>query len=272
MKVKRQKQVRKTIRFYKVCFGFKEPYKVLLDGNFIHQSVHSQAAGQGAIRDVLHKFFSGATKPMVTRCISAELRALGPEFAKSSSAARTLDMARCIHETPVPASECVLSMVGQDNHEHFFVASQDAELRKRLRTVPGTALLFLSTAGLILEPPSETQQKVAKLSEAERLHLNEREQRAALRQLEAAQAAVPAPVESPAAEAPQSEHPEARGQEAAPGPRKRKRPKGPNPLSMKKKKAEDGKGGSKQISQSGGAEGRPKKRSRQRRKKNATDT
>lgn len=42
MKVKRQKQVRKTIRFYKVCFGFKEPYKVLLDGNFIHQSVHSQ--------------------------------------------------------------------------------------------------------------------------------------------------------------------------------------------------------------------------------------
>jgi U3 small nucleolar RNA-associated protein 23 len=86
-----------------------------------------------------------------------------PDFAESSSAARTLDMARCTHETPVPATECMLSMVGQHNEEHFFIASQDVELRKRLRTVPGAALLFLSTAGLILEPPSETQQNFARL-------------------------------------------------------------------------------------------------------------
>lgn len=41
----------------------------------------NRAAGQGGIRNVLHKFFGGAVKPMVTRCISTELRALGPQFA-----------------------------------------------------------------------------------------------------------------------------------------------------------------------------------------------
>ena len=36
MRQKRNKRVRRAVQFYKVAHGFKEPYKVLLDGNFLH--------------------------------------------------------------------------------------------------------------------------------------------------------------------------------------------------------------------------------------------
>ena len=42
---------------------------------------------------------------------------------------------RCEHEPALPAGECVATMVGSHNVEHFFVGTQDLELRKRLRKV-----------------------------------------------------------------------------------------------------------------------------------------
>lgn len=42
---------------------------------------------------------------------------------------------RCEHEPSLPAGECVATMLGSHNVEHFFVGTQDLELRKRLRKV-----------------------------------------------------------------------------------------------------------------------------------------
>ena len=36
MRVKKQKRHRKAVRFYTACFGFREPFKVLCDGTFVH--------------------------------------------------------------------------------------------------------------------------------------------------------------------------------------------------------------------------------------------
>ena len=36
MRRKKHKQTRRAVNFFKVNYGFHEPYKVLLDGNFIH--------------------------------------------------------------------------------------------------------------------------------------------------------------------------------------------------------------------------------------------
>jgi hypothetical protein len=39
MRILKQKRVRRALAWYKVCYGLREPYKVLLDGNFIHACV-----------------------------------------------------------------------------------------------------------------------------------------------------------------------------------------------------------------------------------------
>jgi len=36
MRRKKHKSTKKAVRFYKINYGFRPPYKVLLDGNFVH--------------------------------------------------------------------------------------------------------------------------------------------------------------------------------------------------------------------------------------------
>ncbi len=36
MRRKKHKHTRRALRFYRISFGFRPPYKVLLDGNFVH--------------------------------------------------------------------------------------------------------------------------------------------------------------------------------------------------------------------------------------------
>ncbi|KAJ7280503.1 hypothetical protein O6H91_Y371600 [Diphasiastrum complanatum] len=172
MKVLKQKRFRKTVRFYKACFAFREPFKVLCDGNFLHFTLSQRL---GSLQDALPSLLGAATKAFVTRCIIAELKQLGESFSGTLLAARRLEIAKCNHEPFKSASDCLGAMVGDNNPEHFFIATQDAELRKRFCKVYGVALIFAKKNSLFLEPPSEWQQKFSRLSEAERMHVKEQE-------------------------------------------------------------------------------------------------
>jgi U3 small nucleolar RNA-associated protein 23 len=87
-----------------------------------------------------------------------------------------------------------------DNPHNYCVASQDAELRKELRRVPGVPLIHINRSVVVLEPPSKaTKEKIAEREKAKTLP-NEKEHQFMQKK------------------------------------KKRKGPKQPNPLSMKKKK------------------------------------
>ena len=45
---------------------------------------------------------------------------------------------------------------GDDNSHHYFVASQDPELRGRLRELPGVPLLHIIRNTMVLEKPSDS--------------------------------------------------------------------------------------------------------------------
>lgn len=67
MRVKKQKQLRRHVSFYKTCFGFREPFKVLCDGTFVH---HNLAQRLGALPDSLSTLLGAPAKPIVSRYIS----------------------------------------------------------------------------------------------------------------------------------------------------------------------------------------------------------
>eukprot|EP00850_Spirogloea_muscicola_P020730 SM000225S07009 [mRNA] locus=s225:14643:16575:+ [translate_table: standard] len=172
MKVRRQKHNRRAVRFLRTCFGFREPFKVLCDGNFLHAALQGRPAG---LADALPKLLGGAAKPMVTRCVSMELRRLGAAFTTTTQAARRMDLAKCGHDPAVAAADCLADMVGASNPEHFFVASQDADLRRKLRKVPAAALVYSKGTMLVLEPPTPLQQAAARGGEAERTRVPDSE-------------------------------------------------------------------------------------------------
>jgi len=89
MRVKKRSKHRKAVKFYSTCFGFREPYKVLIDGTFVHHLITQRLCpADEALRDLL----SASRTPALftSKCIVAELRRLGKSHAESFDAAQLL--------------------------------------------------------------------------------------------------------------------------------------------------------------------------------------
>lgn len=52
------------------------------------------------------------------------------------------------------------AFTGEDNSGHFFVGTQDKQLRTAIGKIPAGASMFISVNGLHLEQPSTRQEKV----------------------------------------------------------------------------------------------------------------
>ncbi|RKP01147.1 hypothetical protein CXG81DRAFT_5391, partial [Caulochytrium protostelioides] len=151
MRSKREKSYKRALRLYNVAFKFRAPYQILLDGNFIHQAVKQKVRIQEALKDTV----SAEVRPMVTSCVLNELQALGKPFVAAYTAAKCFEVRGCLHQRhPVPAARCIETTIGPVNTFHYCVASQDNELRKRMRDVVGTPLFHFKRTVLIMEPVS----------------------------------------------------------------------------------------------------------------------
>ncbi|KOM40191.1 hypothetical protein LR48_Vigan04g038900 [Vigna angularis] len=172
MKVKKQKRHRKTLTFYTACFAFRKPFKVLCDGTFVHHLLVNRITPADI---ALGNILSATVKLYTTRCVLDELKRLGSSYSETLEVAHKLIVARCEHDKCVSADVCIKEVVGENNSEHFFVASQDTDLRKKLQEVPGVPLIYGLRNALFLESPSAFQRQYVKTSEERRLHMTEKE-------------------------------------------------------------------------------------------------
>ncbi|KAL2529937.1 PIN domain-like family protein [Forsythia ovata] len=172
MKVKKQKRHRRAVRFFTACFGFREPFKVLCDGTFVYHLLANRITpADTALANTL-----GATvKIFTTRCVLAELQSLGESYSESFNAACNLITARCDHDKRRSVVACITEVIGENNSEHFFVATQDAELRKKMQEIPGVPVIYALRNSLFLERPSGLQHQFAKAAEEERSHMTKLE-------------------------------------------------------------------------------------------------
>ncbi|CAB1116648.1 unnamed protein product [Ectocarpus sp. CCAP 1310/34] len=258
MRVTRAKQYRRHLRFFRIVYGISAPYKVILDGNFIHGCISSKVDIEKRLTSVLQ----GAKMHLfVPRSAREELKALGPEFQKAYNFAighcRGLPPPRNENQAggagsgsdeegvgagggekgPDPAKE-IIAAIGADNEGKYLVASQDENLRMRLRRVPGCPLVFVSRTVLVMEQPSgKSKAEFEKAERKKAVGTTEEEDRvlAVLKKRER----------------------EERERERALQPRKRlkKRATAPNPLSAKKSSKGKGNSNSSSSSRGGGGSG-----------------
>jgi len=208
MRITRNKHNRRIMRFFRISFGVKEPYHVLIDGTFITHALNNKIH----IREQLPKIFDGRATPMVTQCVLAELRSLGPRAVGAVMIAKGYYRIKCGHDTPVPASECMSQQIGLTNERNFLVATQDVKLIKSLRKVPGVPLLRLQNQVPQLEDPSKASRSSASTEEAKKM----------------------APAEWEKPQLPELKQKLEQIAERAAKPKKKRGPKGANPLSCKK--------------------------------------
>ncbi|CAO2816444.1 unnamed protein product [Amaranthus hypochondriacus] len=171
MRFAKQKRHRKTIKRFCACFGFREPFKVLCDGTFVHHLVANRLADT-----TVSNTLGAPVQLFTTRCVIEELKSLGSSHAESFRAScRDYKIARCDHEEKESALNCIIKIIGDNNPEHFFVATQDIDLRERCRKIPGVPVLYGLRNALLLEKLSKFQDEYLKAAEDERSRMTDSE-------------------------------------------------------------------------------------------------
>ncbi|KAI1328326.1 Fcf1-domain-containing protein [Xylariaceae sp. FL0255] len=166
-RAKRSKQYRKLMSHYVMNFGFREPYQVLCDSQFLEAAVQSKMDVDHILKATLH----GTTKLQVTQCSIRHLYARNkePGVAAAIDFAKTLERRRCGHlpaDYPEPLSEleCLHSVVDPKqtgvNKHHVCSAINDDEVRASIRnSVTAVPLLYIRRSVLIMEPASSATMK-----------------------------------------------------------------------------------------------------------------
>lgn len=114
--------------------------------------------------DNIPRYLQGELKLLTTACSLIEMDNLGPQVSGAYQILKQYPLHKCGHEkNPVPASECIISMLGKHNENHYIVATQDLDLQKAVREIPGTPLLYLHNKAPVLDPPSIQSKKFATL-------------------------------------------------------------------------------------------------------------
>uniref|UniRef100_A0A8H7N9L7 U three protein 23 n=1 Tax=Bionectria ochroleuca TaxID=29856 RepID=A0A8H7N9L7_BIOOC len=162
MRGKRSKQYRKLMEQFSMAFGFREPYQVLVDAEMVKDSCRFKMDLNPALERTVH----GKVKGMITQCEIRKLYAQKnePGGNEAIELAKTLERRRCGHHPdqypePLSTQECIMSVIdpkdsGQNKHR-YVVASQDVEVRRKLRTVRGVPLIYIKRSVMILEPMAD---------------------------------------------------------------------------------------------------------------------
>ncbi|KUF72060.1 rRNA-processing protein utp23 [Phytophthora nicotianae] len=218
MRYLRAKGIRKALRQFHFLCGIKPPYKVLLDGNFIAMclqmkvDVHERVPKYLQVKPHECEFY-------VPRAALDELKTLGEatkeayDLAKSFKVAGVYGQSEDEKQETVDVSKYIQSIIGEKNERKFVVCTQEVELRKALRLVPGVPLIYLNRSVLVFEEISRATLAIVRQEEKAsmaKLDVNEK------RKLEQMQ---------------EGESEESREEHQR---LKKKRAKGPNPLSVKK--------------------------------------
>ncbi|XP_078681997.1 rRNA-processing protein UTP23 homolog [Branchiostoma floridae x Branchiostoma belcheri] len=231
MKVKRQKNVRHVLSFYKNNFSYNEPYQVLIDGTFCKAALQFKVD----IKEQLPKYLEGNVQLLTTSCVLAELEAFGQLMYGAFLVAKRFKPRKCGHKgAPVPAADCLLSLVKPHNEQHYFVATQDPLLTQKLKNIPAVPLLYLNKATPVLDRPSARSVAKAEGLQDTKIGLSEHE------------ASVLKAMKDEPTTVQQK--------------KKRKRPKAPNPLSCKPKKQKTSDTGEQKSGQTAGKRKRKRKR------------
>ena len=139
MKIKKAKIFKKTLNFFKINFGFFEPFHLIIDGNFLSIILEKKLD----IKGKLEKILKSTVFLQATNCGVNELSLLGDEFRGVYLQARKLMRIKCHIDSHIDPKSCIISLIGSKNDEKYMVATQDEELRKELREIPGVLIILI---------------------------------------------------------------------------------------------------------------------------------
>ncbi|XP_017773996.1 PREDICTED: rRNA-processing protein FCF1 homolog [Nicrophorus vespilloides] len=122
------------------------PYHVLIDTNFVNFSIRNKL---DIIQNMMDTLYAKCI-PYVTDCVLAELEKLGQKYKVALRIIKDPRFERitCMHKGTY-ADDCLVQRVTQ--HKCYIVATNDKDLKKRIRKIAGVPIMYVSNHRYTIE-------------------------------------------------------------------------------------------------------------------------
>ncbi|APA09169.1 hypothetical protein EAF04_003863 [Stromatinia cepivora] len=140
--------------FFQYNEALVPPYSILVDTNFLSHTVQRKLPLLESLMDCLY----AKCIPIITSCVMAELEKLGPRYRIALRIARDERWQRlqCDHKG-VYADDCIVDRV--QKHKIYIVATNDRELKRRVRKVPGVPIMSVARGKYVIERLPDAPEK-----------------------------------------------------------------------------------------------------------------
>jgi len=132
--------------FFQYNTALVPPYSVLVDTNFLSHTVQKKLELLPTMMDCLY----AKCIPIITDCSIAELEKLGQRYRIALRIARDERFERlaCDHKG-VYADDCIVDRIMK--HKIYIVATNDRDLKRRIRKVPGVPIMSVARGKYVIE-------------------------------------------------------------------------------------------------------------------------
>jgi len=140
--------------FFQYNEALVPPYHILIDTNFLSHTVQRKLPLLESLMDTLY----AKCIPVITSCVMAELEKLGPKYRIALRIARDERWQRlqCDHKG-VYADDCIVDRVVK--HKIYIVATNDRDLKRRVRKVPGVPIMSVARGKYVIERLPDAPEK-----------------------------------------------------------------------------------------------------------------
>ncbi|XP_055684751.1 rRNA-processing protein UTP23 homolog [Lutzomyia longipalpis] len=149
MKVKRRNKLLKYLNYYKLNYGFRQPYQVLVDATFYNHACEKKVN----IKDQITNYLNSEVKFLTTRCCIMEAESL----KKKVQGLKEFALHQCTHTGErISGSKCFKSLAPESR---YIIATQDKSLQSWCRRRPGQPVLYFHGVTPVFEAPSDATKK-----------------------------------------------------------------------------------------------------------------
>ncbi|KAJ1368523.1 hypothetical protein KIN20_029671 [Parelaphostrongylus tenuis] len=161
MKAKRIKRANRILTFFKYNYNVVAPFRVLVDGTFCNAAL----ANKINLREQLPKYLCGDVEIVTTKCVLAELEALGPPVYGALVICRQFIVDMCPHTPCRTPAECLahLARRAAKKDARYIIATNDDSLADKLRAIAGTPIIYIKYNAVLLDRISQASKDVAEM-------------------------------------------------------------------------------------------------------------
>jgi U3 small nucleolar RNA-associated protein 24 len=140
--------------FFSHNASLQPPYNVLVDTNFLSHTVQHKLDLLPTMMDCLY----ASVRIQITSCCIAELEKLGAKYRIALQIARDerWERLRCDHKG-IYADDCIVDRASK--HRIYIVATNDRNLKRRLRKIPGIPIMSVARGKYVIEKLPDAPEK-----------------------------------------------------------------------------------------------------------------